>query len=125
MPAPTSEPLNAEPAKPEERETQHLPPKSYADAVEEAPPVNGANGSNGTGSVNRGIGSKHANGGSALDELPKNSALVLRIVDMDAPEKEGSEKSPEMERQESKQEYSATVGSPTTLRWDRVDTYCS
>jgi 2-acylglycerol O-acyltransferase 2 len=43
----TTGPLNPEPALPEEREAQNLPPKSYADAVEEdSPKVNGVDGTN-------------------------------------------------------------------------------
>lgn len=34
--------LNPEPADPQERKENHLPPKSYADAVEESPGTNGA-----------------------------------------------------------------------------------
>jgi 2-acylglycerol O-acyltransferase 2 len=88
MAAPSAAPLNAEPAQPEERKKQHLSPKSYAEAVEQEPPANGANGSNG------------------------HKASVLRIVDTGAPEtKDKQEERPQFERQESKHEYSATVGS--------------
>lgn len=36
--------LNPEPADPQERQEHHLPPKSFADAVEEAPPLTNGNG---------------------------------------------------------------------------------
>jgi 2-acylglycerol O-acyltransferase 2 len=81
-------PLNAEPALAEDRAKYHLPPKSYADAVEEDVPANG--------------------------EL---KASVLRIVDTGAPAKDEKENKkeekggdrPDYCRQESQQEYSANV----------------
>ena len=105
--APTvSAPLNAEPANPEERKDHNLPPKSYADAVEEEPPAADTNGSKPTNGVNGTNGT-----GSA-----KHMAPVLRIVDTGAPDAKGKEETqekkgekPSMERQESKLEYSATV----------------
>lgn len=113
MAAPSA-PLNAEPANPVERKENHLPPKSYADAVEEESPVNGAdgaadrNGTNGTGGRNAVKGGKSAN---AIEET-KHKAPVLRIVDTGAPDaKEKQEERPQVERQESKQEYTATVSS--------------
>lgn len=36
--------LNAEPADPQERKEQNLPPKSYVDAVEQSPDVDSSNG---------------------------------------------------------------------------------
>ncbi|KAE8452187.1 hypothetical protein EG329_001654 [Mollisiaceae sp. DMI_Dod_QoI] len=107
MAAPTSAPLNAEPALPEERKQQHLSPKSYADAVEEAPPVNGTNdtvNNNGTKPSN-----KSAEVSDSKDRDGKHKASVLRIVGTGAPEtKEEQTERPQVERQQSKQEYSAT-----------------
>jgi 2-acylglycerol O-acyltransferase 2 len=111
MPAPASGPLNAEPTQPAERKEQQLPPKSYADAVEEGSPVNGVDGSNSTGGANG--NSKGANGtGHTAGEPSKlpDAASVLRIVDTGAPgEKDTPETRPQIERQESQREYSATV----------------
>lgn len=100
MVAPNTAPLNGEPAKAEEREKKHLAPKSYADAVEQEPPSNAANETN------------DVNG--AEDEgakQPGHKTSVLRIVDTGALEmKDKPEERPQFERQESKHEYSATVG---------------
>lgn len=118
--------LNAEPALPDERERQQLPPKSYADAVEEEPPVNGVNGIHGTNA------GKPTNGfGGQVDGEPGadgHMASVLRIVNTGAGEKEEEKEKkrqrkqekeekkqerddrPQIDRQESKHEYSATVG---------------
>jgi 2-acylglycerol O-acyltransferase 2 len=108
MAAPTAAPLNAEPTLPEERKKQHLPPKSYADAVEEEPPassINGANSTNNSSGMN-GVGDE----GSKTAHM----ASVVRIIDTGAPDtKEKQEERPHFERQESKHEYSATVSSPT------------
>ena len=112
--ATVSAPLNAAPALPEDREKQQLPPKSYANAVEEDAPaesanvVNGTNGTNGANGTSKHI-SDDANGG--------HQASVLRIVDTVVPptedtkeeKQEKSEERPQYERQESKHEYSATV----------------
>jgi 2-acylglycerol O-acyltransferase 2 len=110
--ATVSAPFNAEPALPEDRAKQHLAPKSYADAVEE-PPVeasNGVNGTNGINGTNKQVGDGDAKGG--------HKASVLKIVDTGVPppeekkeEKKGekADERPQYERQESKQEYSATV----------------
>lgn len=110
MAAPSSTPLNAEPAQPEEREKQHLPPKSYADAVEQEPPANGTNRTNNSNGTK---GTKGANG-AGDDGLKQtgHKASVLRIVDTDAPEtKDKQEERPQIERQESKHEYFAAVSS--------------
>lgn len=49
------QPLNAEPSRPDDRAAQHLPPKSYADAVEDPPPaeehVSQANGVSNTNEI--------------------------------------------------------------------------
>jgi 2-acylglycerol O-acyltransferase 2 len=104
-----SVPLNAEPSQPDEREKQHLVPKSYVDAVQEEPPVNGTNGTNGTNSN----GNKVTSESEWLKPSPTHKASVLRIVDTGADgkeketEKEGER--PQYERQESKNEYLAAV----------------
>lgn len=111
MPSLANEPLNAEPSQPEQREQLELPPKSYADAVEEEPPVNGSSNENASNGIQN--KSPHANGdkGGSSSGLPKNAASVLRIVDTGAPEKKDSpDTRPQVGRRESKQEYSATVG---------------
>jgi len=111
MPATVSEPLNAEPANPEERKDNNLPPKSYADAVEEEGPAAGTNGSNIANEVN---GSNGSNGGNGTGK-EKHTASVLRIVDTGAPDAKEKEEArekdgerPRIERQQSKQEYTAT-----------------
>jgi len=103
--------LNAEPAAPEEREKHHLPPKSYADAVEEEPPVNGANGTNG---MNGASHEEFNDSKSAGDEEPApHMASVLKIVGTGAsgaPDREEKKQDrPQYDRQESKSEFSATV----------------
>jgi hypothetical protein len=107
MAAPSAAPLNTEPAQPEVRKKQHLSPKSYADAVEQEPPANGAKGSNDPNGANG------VNGAEADDSKQTgHKASVLRIVDTGAPEtKDKQEDRPQFERQESKHEYSATVSS--------------
>jgi 2-acylglycerol O-acyltransferase 2 len=100
MVAPSTAPLNGEPAKAEERAKKHLAPKSYADAVEQEPHTNAANGTNDV-NVAEDEGAKQ----------PGHKASVLRIVDTGALEmKDKLEERPQFERQESKHEYSATVG---------------
>jgi 2-acylglycerol O-acyltransferase 2 len=107
MVAPNTAPLNGEPAKAEEREKKHLAPKSYADAVEQEPPTNAANG---TDEANGANGMNRAEDKGA--KQPGHNASVLRIVDTGAPEvKDKLEERPQFGRQESKHEYSATVGS--------------
>lgn len=111
-------PLNAEPSQPNEREKQHLEPKSYVDAVQEEPPANGTNGTSGTNSK----GSKVTTESEWLQPSPAK-ASVLRIVDTGADgkdvdmdtEKEKTESRPQFERQESKNEYSAAVMFSPTL----------
>lgn len=111
MAALTSAPLNAEPTAPDECQKEHLPPKSYADAVEEEPPVNGTNG---TADTN---GKKSTESNGTKDGEGKHMASVLRIVDTGAPDtKENEKERPQAERKESKQEYSATVCFPAFAR---------
>lgn len=106
--ATASAPLKAEPALPEDRAKQHLPPKSYANAVEEDAPVesaNGVNGTNGTNGTSKQVGDNDVKGG--------HQASVLRIVDTGVPpaeekKEEKTEERPQYERQESQHEYSAT-----------------
>ncbi|PMD51835.1 diacylglycerol O-acyltransferas-like protein 2B [Hyaloscypha bicolor E] len=105
MAAPSAAPHNAEPALPDERKKQQLPPKSYADAVEQEPPANGTNGTNDANGINgaNGNGTEHDD-----SKQTGHMASVLRIVDTGAPEtKDKQEGRPQFERQESKHEYSA------------------
>jgi 2-acylglycerol O-acyltransferase 2 len=111
--ATVSAPLNAEPALPEDRAKQQLPPKSYTNAVEEDAPKEGANGVNGVNGAN---GASEYVGND--DVRGDQKASVLRIVDTGAPvaeekkeegKEEKTEERPQLGRQESKQEYSATV----------------
>jgi len=110
-------PTLAEPALPDEREKQHLPPKTYADAVEESPGstdghVNEArNGHRSNGSIDK----NGILGNGAAENGPKHKASVLRIVDTGSSGStqspitaDGKENRPQIERQESKSEYSAT-----------------
>jgi len=111
MPTPA---LSAEPANAEEREQQNLPPKSYADAVEDESVVNGSKGNsitNGLNGTSTATGTNGTNSEStAASELGKHAASVLRIVDTGAPDgNEKKESRPLVERQESQHEYSATV----------------
>ena len=109
MASTASVPLNAEPSQPDEREKQHLDPKSYVDAVQEEPPVNG-NGTNGTSAK-----SNNATSESEWLKASSHKASVLRIVDTGAEgkEKETEKKGerPQYERQESKHKYSGAVRS--------------
>ncbi len=70
--------LNPEPAAPEEREAQHLPPKSFADAAQEAlEPQSHANGVDG-------VDEHTATQNDVKSYRPKaNGVSVLRIVDTD------------------------------------------
>jgi hypothetical protein len=125
-----SAPLNAEPSRPDERKSQGLQPKSYLDAVREDP-EEAAN-----LAVNSTSNPSGVNGtASASHDQPTNSTTtgssqgisVLRIVqthddtakspgpnDSSSDAAKGTEqvdqeKRPVIERQESKQEYSARV----------------
>jgi 2-acylglycerol O-acyltransferase 2 len=112
-------PLNANPALPEERAKQHLPSKSYADAVEEEAPKEISNGVNGTNGTNAANGTNRASTIGSNDVKGGHQASVLRIVDTGAsPVEEKKEDKdimeetrPQYERQESQHEYSATVCS--------------
>lgn len=107
MVAPNTAPLNGELAKAEEHEKKHLAPKSYADALEQERPTNAAHGTN---DVNGANGMNGAEDEGA--KKPGYKASVLRIVDTGALEmKDQPGERPQFERQESKHEYSATVGS--------------
>lgn len=107
MAATVSAPLNAEPANPEEHKDNNLPPKSYADAVEEEAPAAGTNESKVTNGVMVSNGSNGTNGTGS------GKASVLRIVNTGAPDakekEEGKGERPLVERQESQREYTATV----------------
>ncbi|KAJ8116988.1 hypothetical protein OPT61_g1705 [Boeremia exigua] len=70
--------LNSEPAAPEEREAQHLPPKSFADAAQEAlEPQSHANGVNGAAE------NTTTHGDGKTEGHKTNGVSVLRIVDTD------------------------------------------
>ena len=125
-----SAPLNAEPSRPDERESQDLKPKPYVDAVREDPAeaakeiVNGTstpNGVNGTDGVSQ---DQHTNdsmtgsGQSAsvlrIDQTHDNAVKSPGRKDSNGDTTKGAgqidqEERPGIERQESKHEYSATV----------------
>lgn len=87
--------LNPEPAAPEEREAHHLPPKSFADAAQEAlEPQSHVNGTDGA-----------AERDNVKTDAPKaNGVSVLRIVDTGAhrdDEKDSSKDSASIQDQES------------------------
>ncbi|CAL3962167.1 unnamed protein product [Diplocarpon coronariae] len=111
MAAPVSAPLTAEPATPVERKENGLSEKSYTDPVQEQPPVDVTNGieapdrPNGAGTTDASVTSNGSNGTAEA----KHKASVLRIVDTGAPEiREKHDDRPSIERQVSKQEYTAT-----------------
>lgn len=82
--------LNPEPAAPEEREAQHLPPKSFADAAQEAlEPQSHANGTDGAAEHNA------PSDGVKTDAPKANGVSVLRIVDTDGHHDNGKESSEE------------------------------
>lgn len=95
--------LSAEPALPSEREEQHLPPKSYADAVEEEPSATSTNGINDE-LEEKDVKKPFGVNGKSTPQM----ASTLRIVNTGSDSKE-KETRPEIPRQESKHEYSATV----------------
>jgi 2-acylglycerol O-acyltransferase 2 len=118
MATPTAEaPLNAEPSRPEDRQSQHLEPKSYVEAVQEDPSqaINGA--ANG---INESNWSTGVNGESQSDSDPsrsKHGIAILRITTTlgegepkGTPERsDEKQERPNLDREESKHEYSATV----------------
>ncbi|EPE32631.1 hypothetical protein GLAREA_07765 [Glarea lozoyensis ATCC 20868] len=103
--------VTTEPSAPEEREKQHLPPKSYADAVEEAPVDQGTHENGESNGNNDGDNSK-MNGSNGHQNSTGHKASVLRIVATDSQEenKTNEKKSfrPDLSRGVSKEEYSAT-----------------
>jgi hypothetical protein len=125
-----SAPLNAEPSRRDERDSQGLQPKSYVDAVLEDPTEADREGVNGTSSPNGVNGTNGASQGNRATDSTTGSgqgASILRIVQMDddtarpssnretngsytsGAEQAGQEKRLGAERQESKHEYYATV----------------
>lgn len=90
--------LNAEPAAPEEREAQHLPPKSFADAAQEAlEPQSHVNGTDGAGE-------KTAHADNVKTDGPKTNGVgILRIVDVDGPPDDGKQSASESTTQSSKE----------------------
>lgn len=86
-PPPAAMSLNAEPAVPEEREAQHLPPKSYADAAEEAlEPPSHVNGTDGAAE------STTPSDRVETDGPRTNGVGVLRITDTHMDEGNGDDK---------------------------------
>ena len=104
MAATMTAPLNAEPANPTERSKQDLPPKSFADAVEETVPTSHENGANGNWHTNDTARTSAV--GSNGDGNGVHIASVLRIVDTGAG---GTEDESKVEDNSVKEEYSATV----------------
>ena len=102
----------SEPSVPEVREKQHLPPKSYADAVEETP--NGQDTQeNGEADGHQGADQGNVNGKPAHNST-RQKASVLRIVSTDTQEDHKTEEKKNLRpdppsRGVSKEEYSATV----------------
>jgi hypothetical protein len=90
--------LNAEPAAPEEREAQHLPPKSYADAAEEAlEPQSHVNGTDGTAGGNAQHDHVETDGPKA------NGVAVLRIVDTNGHQDDDKKPTTESTQESSKE----------------------
>jgi 2-acylglycerol O-acyltransferase 2 len=111
-----------EPSVPEEREKQHLPPKSYADAVEEEAPIDQETHENEVSNGSQGEDGGNANGYNPPRSATRQKASVLRIVASDTQgeyksgenksEREKSEEKlsrPDLSRGVSKEEYTATV----------------
>jgi hypothetical protein len=101
-PPPAAMSLNSEPAVPEEREAQHLPPKSFADAAQEAlEPQSHANGTHDAAEHD-------AQPEDVKTDAPKsNGVKVLRIIDIDGQQnddKASSEESPKNSHHESPKE---------------------
>ena len=101
-PPPAAMSLNPEPAVPEEREAQHLPPKSFADAAQEAlEPQSHANGTNDAAEHD-------AQPEDVKTDAPKsNGVKVLKIVDTDGhqnDDKASSEELPKESHHESPKE---------------------
>src|SRR4051812_33264993 len=107
-----------EPSVPEEREKQHLPPKSYADAAEEAPTVQETqrNGEKNRYQDDEGV---KTNGSTPHQDSTRHKASVLRIVAPDTQEENKTEENkgsrPDLSRGVSKEEYTATVYPATFL----------
>lgn len=123
-------PLNAEPSRPDERESKDLQPKSYVDAVLEGALEGASERINGTSSPNNvngtgGVSQDNRANGSTTGSGRGTSTLQVVHTDDDTVKTPGSseiegkyssraelaeqEKRPGVERQESKREYSATV----------------
>lgn len=116
-------PLSAEPSSTEDREKAHLAPKSYADAVEEAPPTTDPKKKNGTNGTKGAVVNGRTNSTTPLNPNPKQKATVLKIVDTGAPGAKGDQNErPLFERQESKREYSAAVNTSSSLLTTQTNT---
>ena len=101
VPPPAAMSLNPEPAAPEEREAKHLPPKSFANAAQEAlEPQSHANGTDGAAEST-------AQHDHVTTDGPKaNGVGVLRIVDTDG-HPDDDKKSATESTQESSKESSS------------------
>jgi hypothetical protein len=114
-PAPATQPFL-----PGQSDDQHLPLKSYADAVHEAPIAREANGSGEVNGKEDGEGAK-INGSAPRQKSTAHQASVLRIVASDAQEKNGSEglntSKHDLNRGVSKEEYSAEVRPAIPKEW--------
>jgi hypothetical protein len=96
-PPPAAMSLNAEPAAPEDREAQHLPPKSYAAAAEEAlEPQSHVNGTDGA------AGSNAQPNNGETDASKTNGVGILRIVDTDEGKGEDQQSMAESTKDSSK-----------------------
>ncbi|KAI9640888.1 diacylglycerol O-acyltransferase 1 [Ciborinia camelliae] len=105
------------PALPEEREKLNLPPKSYADAVEETPEFSDyKSDGNKENEVNGQKQSNSMNANGSDGNGPKHKVPVLGIVDTNGTDSSKSalskETRPKADGQESKREYSATTVCP-------------
>lgn len=127
MAAVANAPLSAEPANPVERENQNLPPKSYADAVEEDLPLSNGNKTNGidTNGVDKQGVSAKANGTDEPQISTKTNgssngghkASVLRIVDTGSAQKDQTSMSKRNSEDEATaEEYTANVCLPILIR---------
>lgn len=122
MAAVESAPLSAEPANPSERKNQNLPPKSYADAVEEEAPssnetkeTNGLKDTNGTNTN----GTDESQESAETNGLSngKHTAPVLRIVDTGLKQEKKEENKTNSGNEGTAEEYTATVCPPIMLEF--------
>ncbi|KAF3006027.1 diacylglycerol O-acyltransferase 1 [Curvularia kusanoi] len=94
--------LNPEPAAPEEREAQHLPPKSFADAAQEAlEPQSHANGTDDVGEHDA----------QPKDVKKPNGVSVLRIVDTDGHHNKDKDKDKDSSKESSIKDQESYEGT--------------